>query len=144
MAEDSGYDHHFSERPLNPSKESYDRKQESQAVDLQEDYPDPWPKPGWMNNEWAAFILNVVLPLKDKESSLGDIVDPLSYESKLNFLKRALDIACMHSIRPKDRFIDDLIEKLGRASCYLESDRGKGEFTDSCRELIQRVVSYNQ
>lgn len=105
--------------------------------DPPEGFPDPWPEKGWTNQQWADFLLHIVLPPE------GSGVADFSYSEKQAFLTRALDIACMHSTRPRDRLMDDLIKKLGEAAGMIDSVSMQGsagiQFVAECNLLIDKA-----
>jgi hypothetical protein len=101
----------------------------------QSDWPDPWPKKGWTNKEWAEELLhNLYSP------------DYMGYGNSIAYLARALDIACMHSVRPVDRYVDELADKLLNAARMVNSVSMQGSsgitFAQECERLVEKVRSF--
>lgn len=92
---------------------------------------DPFPKKGMSNGEWSAMLLGVILDPKD-----------MPFEVRKQYLTRALDIACIHSNRPADRFMDGLREKLAEAIDRLgklDPNFEQADFVKDCNQLLEQV-----
>lgn len=108
----------------------------SAEASMADEFPDPFPKrQGMTNREWADQLLGV---MDSRE---------LTSTMCAAYLTRALDIACMYSTRPKDRFMDQLVAKLERAATMIESVSFEGSkgvgFVKDCRALINQIRSYS-
>lgn len=76
-----------------------------------QDWPDPWPLKGMTNAEWARMLMAYLFA--------SDIVPP-SLESRVQYLTRALDIACMYSQPPGQKIRLRLCDLLEEAMNELE------------------------
>lgn len=92
---------------------------------------DPFPKKGMGNPEWADMLLKVILDPKD-----------MPFAARKQYLTRALDIACIHSNRPVDRFMDGLTTKLAEAIDRLgklDPNFEQADFVKDCNQLLEQV-----
>ena len=98
------------------------------------DWPDPWPLKGMTNRQWAEMLLSYIFA--------SDVVLPYP-EPKVQYLTRALDVACMYSQTPGQRIRLALCDLLDEAMDKMEElipvARGVDLPTDELERYVQRV-----
>lgn len=84
------------------------------GTEVSEDWPDPWPLTGMTNREWAVMLLTYIFG-----SDVIPISDP-EVVKKVEYLTRALDIACMYSQPPGQKIRLRLCDLLDEALDKIE------------------------
>lgn len=94
---------------------------------IEKDWPDPFPAKGMSNEDWAKELLANLYS-----------ADYMGFENSVKYLTRALDIACLHSVRPSDRHAEKVEEKLDQALNLLEP-LGHWDFISEARNILDKV-----